>query len=164
MSAAACRATATTCAVYGTPGTTSSAIEAAGHPHRRARPVALDTDQGPRLLYGGWPGGVKRRSTRAGASTLNDVVCNYLNQQRRREEAYTRLRSIMREVTLAPPMALRQLAQITDFDLFITTTFDPLLEQAVNLERFAGQPHAEVIAYAPNRVSDLPAEGVMRRR
>jgi hypothetical protein len=64
----------------------------------------------------------------------------------------------MREVQIAPPLALRQLAQITDFDLFVTTTFDPLLEQAVNLERGGGQPYAEVIAYAPNRVSDLPTE------
>ena len=90
--------------------------------------------------------------------TLNDVVCAYLGQRGRREEAYTRLRSIMREVEFEPPLALRQLAQITDFDLFVTTTFDPLLERAVNLERYDGQPSAEVIAYAPNRVADLPAE------
>jgi hypothetical protein len=90
--------------------------------------------------------------------TLNDVVCAYLGQRGRREEAYTRLRSIMREVDFEPPLALRQLAQITDFDLYITTTFDPLLEKAVNLERYAGQPTADVIAYAPNRVADLPAE------
>jgi len=90
--------------------------------------------------------------------TLNDVVCAYLGQRGRREEAYTRLRSIMREVEFEPPLALRQLAQITDFDLFITTTFDPLLEKAVNLERYGGQPTAEVLAYAPNRVADLPAE------
>jgi len=90
--------------------------------------------------------------------TLNDVVCAYLGQRGRREEGYTRLRSIMREVEFEPPQALRQLAQITDFDLFITTTFDPLLERAVNLERYGGQPTAEVIAYAPNRVADLPAE------
>jgi hypothetical protein len=90
--------------------------------------------------------------------TLNDVVCAYLGQRGRREEAYTRLRSIMREVEFEPPLALRQLAQITDFDLFITTTFDPLLEKAVNLERYGGQSTTEVIAYAPNRVSDLPAE------
>ena len=90
--------------------------------------------------------------------TLNDVVCAYLGQRGRREEAYTRLRSIMREVEFEPPLALRQLAQITDFDLFITTTFDPLLEKAVNLERYGGQPTAEVIAYAPNRVADLPTE------
>src|SRR4029453_17611253 len=29
--------------------------------------------------------------------TLNDVVCSYLGQRGRREEAYTRLRSIMRD-------------------------------------------------------------------
>lgn len=90
--------------------------------------------------------------------TLNDVMCCYLGQRGRREEAYTRLRSIMREVEFEPPQALRQLAQITDFDLFVTTTFDPLLENAINLERHAGQPATEVIAYAPNRVLDLPAE------
>jgi hypothetical protein len=90
--------------------------------------------------------------------TLNDVVCAYLGQRGRREEAYTRLRSIMREVDFEPPLALRQLAQITDFDLYITTTFDPLLEKAVNLERYGGQPTVDVIAYAPNRVADLPTE------
>jgi hypothetical protein len=90
--------------------------------------------------------------------SLNDVVCSYLGQRGRREEAYTRLRSIMREVDFDPPPALKQLAEITDFDLFVTTTFDPLLEKAINLQRYGGQPTAEVIAYAPNRVADLPAE------
>ena len=90
--------------------------------------------------------------------TLNDVMCCFLGQHGRREEAYTRLRSIMREVTFEPPLALRQLAQITDFDLFVTTTFDPLLEQAVNSERHDGQAAAEVISYSPNRVADLPTE------
>jgi hypothetical protein len=90
--------------------------------------------------------------------TLNDVMCCFLGQHGRREEAYTRLRSILREVQFEPPLPLRQLAQITDFDLFVTTTFDPLLEQALNLERHGGQPSTEVIAYAPNRVADLSAE------
>ena len=90
--------------------------------------------------------------------TLNDVMCSFLAKHGRREEVYTRLRSIMRETHFEPPPALRQLAQITDFDLFVTTTFDPLLEQAVNAERYGGQPSSEVIAYAPNRVADLPAE------
>ncbi|MEO5622600.1 MAG: toll/interleukin-1 receptor domain-containing protein [Dokdonella sp.] len=90
--------------------------------------------------------------------TLNDVMCCYLGQHGRREEAYTRVRSIMREIQFEPPLALRQLAQITDFDLFVTTTFDPLLENAINLERHDGQASAEVIAYAPNRVADLPVE------
>lgn len=90
--------------------------------------------------------------------TINDVMCCYLGQHGRREEAYTRVRSIMREVQFEPPLALRQLAQITDFNLFVTTTFDPLLENAINLERHGGHALADVIAYAPNRVVDLPTE------
>ena len=90
--------------------------------------------------------------------TLNDVMCCFLGQHGRREEAYTRLRSILRETEFEPPLALRQLAQITDFDLFVTTTFDPLLEHALDAERHGGQPSTEVIAYAPNRVADLSAE------
>jgi len=90
--------------------------------------------------------------------TVNDVMCCYLGQHGRREEAYTRVRSIMREATFEPPQALRQLARITDFDLFVTTTFDPLLENAINLERHGGESSADVIAYAPNRVADLPVE------
>ena len=125
--------------------------------------LRVDTDRGPRLLYE-WL--AEKLAARLSVDveglprplTLNDVVCCYLGQRGRREEAYTRLRSIMRDVQLSPPTALRQLARISDFDLYVTTTFDPLLEQALNLERFGGQPTAEVVAYAPNRVADLPAE------
>ncbi|HXW10870.1 MAG TPA: SIR2 family protein, partial [Steroidobacteraceae bacterium] len=125
--------------------------------------LRVETDRGPRLLYD-WL--AERLAARLSVDpallpeplTLNDVVCSYLGQRGRREEAYTRLRSIMREVQFTAPPALRQLAAITDFDLYVTTTFDPLLEQAINAERFGGQPHAEVLAYAPNRVSDLPSE------
>ena len=68
------------------------------------------------------------------------------------------MRTILREATFAPPLALRQLAQITDFDLFVTTTFDGYLEQAINAERFAGAQSTEVIGYSPNRVADLSTE------
>jgi TIR domain/SIR2-like domain len=40
----------------------------------------------------------------------------------------------------------------------VSTTFDPLLEMAINSERFGGAPSTDVLAYAPNRVSDLPTE------
>jgi len=125
--------------------------------------LRVQTDRGLRPLYEWLPEKLAVRLSVDPAGLpqplmLNDVVCAYLGQRGRREEAYTRLRSIMREVEFEPPHALRQLAQITDFDLFITTTFDPLLEKAVNLERYGGQPGTEVIAYAPNRVADLPVE------
>src|SRR6266571_6371814 len=125
--------------------------------------LQVETDTGPRLLYE-WV--AEKLATRLNVDTselpqpytLNDVVCWFLASRGRREEAYTRVRSIFRDANFAPPLALRQLAQITDFDLFVTTTFDPLLEQAINLERFQGAQSAEVIAYAPNRVIDLPSE------
>jgi len=125
--------------------------------------LQVDTDAGPRPLYD-WV--AEKLAAKLGVDTsqlprpytLNDVVCWFLASRGRREEAYTRLRSLFRDANFTPPAALRQLAQITDFDLFVTTTFDPLLEQAVNLERFGGAQSAEVIAYAPNRVADLPSE------
>ncbi len=90
--------------------------------------------------------------------TLNDVICWFLAARGRREEAYVRMRSIIKDANFEPPAALRHLAAITDFDLFVSTTFDPLLENAINLERFNGAPSTDVLSYAPNRVADLPTE------
>ena len=69
-----------------------------------------------------------------------------------------RVRSILKDATFEPPEALRRLAAITDFDLFVSTTFDTLLESAINLQRFDGAPSTEVLSYSPNRVADLPFE------
>ncbi len=123
--------------------------------------LKVDTESGSRALYE-WL--AEKLAGRLGVDPsalpqpleLNDVVCAYLSAHGRREEAYTRLRSIMREAAFSPPLPLRQLAQITDFNLYVSTTFDPLMEQAVNQERFSGAANTEVIAYAPNRVADLP--------
>ena len=125
--------------------------------------LKVETETGPRLLYD-WL--AEKLAGKLGVDTaqlpqpytLNDVVCWFLASRGRREEAYTRLRSILRDANFATPLALRQLAQITDFDLYVTTTFDPLLEQALNNERFGGAQSTEVIAYSPNRVVDLPTE------
>jgi hypothetical protein len=125
--------------------------------------LQVETETGPRLLYDWVAEKLPARLNIDPAElpksyTLNDVVCWFLASRGRREEAYTRVRSIFRDANFVPPFALRQLAQITDFDLFVTTTFDPLLEQAINLERFQGAQTAEVLSYAPNRVVDLPSE------
>ncbi|MBI4623890.1 MAG: toll/interleukin-1 receptor domain-containing protein [Verrucomicrobia bacterium] len=131
--------------------------------------LRVETDAGPRLLYD-WL--AEKLAARLNADTralpqpftLNDVVCWFLAARGRREEAYTRLRTILRETTFGTPPALRQLAQIVDFDLFVTTTFDPLLEQAINAERFGGAPSAEVLAYSPNRVADLSVSRDQQQR
>jgi len=125
--------------------------------------LQVQTERGPRLLHD-WA--AEKLAGRLNVSrsdlperyTLNDVVCLFLAGRGRREEAYVRLRSILRDAPFEPPPALKHLAAITDFDLFVTTTFDSLLESAINLERFGGNPSTEVLSYAPNRVVDLPAE------
>ena len=125
--------------------------------------LLVATDRGPRLLFD-WAG--EKLAARLNVDTrelaqpysLNDVVCLFLAARGRREEAYVRLRSIIKDAAFEPPAALRRLAAITDFDLFVSTTSDSLLESAINLERFGGSPSTEVLSYAPNRVVDLPAE------
>jgi hypothetical protein len=125
--------------------------------------LQVQTERGPRLLLD-WA--AEKLAARLDVDTsalpqrysLNDVVCWFLASRGRREEAYVRLRSVLRDASFEPPPALRQLAAITDFDLFVTTTCDSLLERAINLERFGGSPSTEVLSYAPNRVTDLPAQ------
>ncbi len=125
--------------------------------------LQVSTERGPRLLLD-WV--AEKLAGRLNVNvaelpqryTLNDVVCWFLAARGRREEAYVRLRSIVKDANLEPPLALRHLAAITDFDLFVSTTFDSLLENAINLERFAGTPSTDVLSYAPNRVADLPSE------
>jgi len=125
--------------------------------------LMVATERGPRLLYE-WA--AERLAARLNVSvaelpqryTLNDVVCMFLAARGRREEAYVRLRSIIKDATFVPPAALRHLAAITDFDLFVSTTADSLLETAINLERFGGAASTDVLAYCPNRVVDLPSE------
>ncbi len=125
--------------------------------------LKVETDAGPRL-FNEWL--AEKLAAKLGVdlgrlpspATLNDVVCWFLAMRGRREDTYTRVRSLLREIAFAPPKALRQLAQITDFDLYISTTFDSFLEQAINAERFGGAQTTEVIGYTPNRVADLPSE------
>lgn len=52
------------------------------------------------------------------------------------------------------PEPLRALARIRHFNLFVSTTFDNMLERALNEERFGGKPRTEVIAYSPKHVPD----------
>ena len=70
---------------------------------------------------------------------------------------YTRLRSILREARFAPSPALLKLAEITDFNLYVSTTFDSLLEDALNAVRFGGAKNTDVAAYTPSELVDLPA-------
>jgi hypothetical protein len=125
--------------------------------------LMVATERGPRLLFD-WA--AEKLAARLNVPTadlphpytLNDVVCVFLAARGRREEAYVRLRGIVKDANFEPPTTLRHLAAITDFDLFVSTTADSLLEAAINLERFSGTSSTDVLSYSPNRVVDLPTE------
>jgi hypothetical protein len=125
--------------------------------------LMVATERGPRLLYD-WA--AEKLAARLNVATtdlpepytLNDVVCLFLAARGRREEAYVRLRSIIKDAPFIPPLALQHLAAIADFDLFVSTTPDALLESAINLVRAGGAPATDVVSYSPNRVADLPCE------
>src|SRR5471030_4449 len=82
--------------------------------------LLVTTERGPRLLLD-WV--AEKLAVRLNVNTadlpqpytLNDVVCWFLSARGRREEAYVRLRSIVKEANFVPSVALRRLAAITDF-------------------------------------------------
>src|ERR1700724_751127 len=131
--------------------------------------LLVSTERGPRLLLD-WV--AEKLASRLNVDTaelprnytLNDVVCWFLAARGRREEAYVRLRGIIKDANFEPPVTLRRLAAIPDFDLFVSTPFDSLLESAINLERFAGASSTEVLSHSPNRVVDLPGDGARLQR
>lgn len=92
----------------------------------------------------------------SGDDALNEVVCRYVQQGGRREDVYPRLRSLMKEIEMTVPPLLRELARIRHFQVFVSTTFDTLLEQALDEERFGGASRTTSLAYAPNHVQDMP--------
>jgi hypothetical protein len=83
-------------------------------------------------------------------ATPNDVCSAYFRRgATRRTEIYTRLAMAARRLEFTPSPALRQLASIRAFKLFVTTSYDPLLAQAIDEERFGGEACTEVMAFAP---------------
>jgi hypothetical protein len=91
--------------------------------------------------------------------TLNEVVSLHLRRNGRREAVFPNIRNIVRDAAFSPPKVLRQLAEIRHFNLFVTTAFDPLLENAINDVRFGGKAGARTIVYAPNDMQDLEKPG-----
>ncbi len=89
----------------------------------------------------------------ASVCTLNQVACSIVNKGNRRQEIYLRINTILSEGRILIPESLRKLALITHFNLFITTSFDTLLEQAISKERPGG---VQMIEYSGKKGVDLP--------
>src|SRR5262245_54571584 len=64
--------------------------------------------------------------------TLNEVVFAYLRADQDRRRLYRFVYEIVQQVQVAPPLMLKQLAEIWHFNLFVMTGFDSLLETALD--------------------------------
>ncbi len=89
-----------------------------------------------------------------GDYTLSEVVS--LGFERGKSYSYfcRRLLELLRPGAFATPEPLRQLAEITHFNLFVSTTFDSLLEHALNEKRSPAadaDPVAEIGVYDPSQ-------------
>jgi hypothetical protein len=89
---------------------------------------------------------------------LHEVVCRHLERGGRREDVYPRIRNLLKEIAPPIPEPLRQLAGIRHFSLFVSTTFDSLLAQALDAERHGGASTTRSLAFAPNSEVDLPED------
>ncbi|MBI4659726.1 MAG: toll/interleukin-1 receptor domain-containing protein [Verrucomicrobia bacterium] len=72
--------------------------------------------------------------------TLNRVACDYLLAGHPRKAIYEELRELISPTDAPLSAPLGELAAITDFDLFITTTFDPLIVRALEKSRPGFRP------------------------
>jgi hypothetical protein len=93
-------------------------------------------------------------------TNLNEVVRAHLLAGRERTDVYAALGVLIDRLDAKPGPALLELAAITDFKLFITSTPDPLLAKAVAQQRSDFQPREGTISFHPNgnsrRTCDLP--------
>jgi len=86
---------------------------------------------------------------------LNDVVVKSLRSHNdQRDEIYSTLRRILSRVPSNPSPALRALAGIQGFKLFVSLTFDSQLADALSQVHHGAAPRS--VVYTTNEVCDLP--------
>ena len=89
---------------------------------------------------------------------LNAVATAHLLNRGESNKLYTRTAQILRDECPAPGAALLDLASVSAFNLFLTTTFDPLLQNALDAVRFGGAKGTNAYAFSPvAETKDLPA-------
>ncbi|MFM9962819.1 MAG: toll/interleukin-1 receptor domain-containing protein [Planctomycetaceae bacterium] len=90
-------------------------------------------------------------------SSINRVACAYMENGHPRKHVYDELRELLEKYgDLQPNDALLKLASITDFDLFISGTFDRHLAHALAKLRPEFDPSESVWRFHPNRPIDIP--------
>lgn len=86
---------------------------------------------------------------------LSHVVSENSVLMGNRNQIYSRTKFAFDALKLPVPEPLRLLAQIADFRLFITTTFDPWMKQALDEVRFGGRSLTESVAFNNKDATDV---------
>jgi TIR domain/SIR2-like domain len=82
--------------------------------------------------------------------TLSDVVCRCLQDGMDSYDIRHGILGVLSKAAFAPPEPLCHLAEISGFNLFVSITFDPLMEKALENVRFGGRTGTvEVCSYDP---------------
>lgn len=86
-------------------------------------------------------------------SGLDEAIAVYLAGPGRGEtqRLYRVVNDVLARLNPAPADALGRLAEIADFRLFISTTFDSLLARAIDRVRFGGAPRTRELWFSPNQ-------------
>lgn len=94
--------------------------------------------------------------------SVASVAFSYLQKSAaKRRHIYSHLKTILDEGTLPLPDTLLELAEITDFELFVATTFDSLLVRALERVR---KEEIHSFTYSPEKaLEDLPSKADGRR-
>lgn len=93
-------------------------------------------------------------------TTMKQAVAEILRTRGRDEveiRVYKTIYDILTDLDLKPSDALRNLAAISDLRLFVSTTPDRLLAQALNEVRFGGKPLTREIAFSINQSTEEQA-------
>ena len=96
--------------------------------------------------------------------TLNDVARAFLLGGGERRELCICLGPLLENLPFAPPQALLDLASITDFNLFLTSTADPLLVRAMTTMRPDFSPTDGVLRFHPAGNVDKVANTVLEHK
>jgi len=88
--------------------------------------------------------------------TLNAMACAWLLSGRSSKGLYDELRELVDVLKVPPPKPLLDLASITDFGLYLSSTFDPLMGQALEQRRPGFLRTRGSSDFHPNNPRDLP--------
>jgi hypothetical protein len=97
--------------------------------------------------------------TLQGDPSLGQMASRCMHHQLSAVELYPAINRILTRKPFPLPVALRQLAEIRNFNLFVATTFDGLMARALDEVRFAGEPRTRRCSYSlyrPRDETDLP--------